>query len=408
MAREDWENFVSRTEQSIINSPNQFLSDPPKKNILDSEVHAMFEEFLKEVREQREVKQFDVIIIGGGQSGLAVGYYMRRTSLSFIILDKEKEAGGTWQHNWESLRLFSPAQWSSLPGIIMAGGADYYPTRDETIEYIKAYEQKYDLPVKRPVEVLAVKKSANGFLLETSDGIYLAKALVSSTGSFNNPFIPEIPGINDFQGTVIHSSQYHRPEPFRNKRVAIVGEGNSGAQILAEVSLLADTIWITQKEPRYLPDNIDGRYLFDAASQMYQAKLQGRAYQPLSLGDIVMVASVKDARQRNVLKSQHPFQKFYSDGLIWENGQEEKVDTVIFCTGFKPSLKHLSSLNVVNSEGRVPTEETRATNTNGLWLVGYGSWTGFASATLIGVGRSAKATVDQISAYVGSKKGISV
>lgn len=400
MPKTEWENFVSRTEQSVINSPSQFLSDPPKKNILDSEIHAMFDEFLKEVKEQKEVKQFDVIVIGGGQSGLAVGYYLRRTNLSFIILDNEKEAGGAWQHSWKSLRLFSPAQWSSLPGIIMKGGADYYPTRDEAIEYIKEYEHKYDLPVKRPVEVVNVKGGTDGFSLETSDGIYLAKALVSSTGSFNNPFIPEIPCMKDFQGAVLHSSQYRSADQFRNKRLAIIGEGNSGAQILAEVSLVADTVWITQKEPRFLPDNIDGRYLFDAASQMYQAKLQGKTYQPPSLGDIVMVASVKDARQRNVFHSKRPFQKFSIDGVVWENEHEEKVDAVIFCTGFSPALKHLSSLNVVNSDGRVQTQETRATNMDGLWLVGYGNWTGFASATLIGVGRSAKRTVEEIVKYL--------
>jgi thioredoxin reductase len=400
MGKLDWENFVNRTEQSIINAPNQFLSDPPKKEILDLAIHKVFEEFLSETNEEQEMKQFDIIIIGGGQSGLAVGYYLRRTNLFFIILDKEKEAGGAWQHNWESLRLFSPAQWSSLPGIIMSGGTDYYPTRSETIEYIKEYERKYNLPIKRPVEVFTVKKEAHGFSLETSDGIYFAKALVSSTGSFYNPFIPEILGMKNFKGTVIHSSQYHSANEFRNKRVAIVGEGNSGAQILAEVSLVTDTVWITQKEPKYLPDNIDGRYLFDAASQMYEAKLQGKSYQPLSLGDIVMVASVKEARQRNVLKSQRPFQKCSSDRLVWENGHEEKVDVVIFCTGFKPSLKHLSSLNVINREGRVPTEETMATNVDGLWLVGYGNWTGFASATLIGVGRSAKRTVDEIVNYL--------
>ncbi len=345
-------------------------------------------------------KSFDVIVVGGGQSGLAVGYYLRRAGLCFIILDKEKKAGGSWPHMWESLRLFSPAQWSSLPGIIMSGGADYYPTRQEAIDYIKSYEQKYNLPIKRPVEVFAVSQEDKIFTLDTSEGLYSAKALVSATGSFKNPFIPEILGMKDFHGTVIHSSNYYSADEFKGKRVAVVGEGNSGAQILAEISLVADAAWITQKEPKYLPDHIDGRYLFDAASQMYEAKLQGKAYQPPSLGDIVMVASVKDARERNVLKSQRPFKKFSTTGLVWEDGHEEKVDVVIFCTGFKSSLNHLASLQIINAEGLVPTDETKANNIEGLWLVGYGNWTGFASATLIGVGRSAKRTVENITSYL--------
>jgi len=104
---------------------------------------------------------FDVIVIGGGQSGLAMGYYLRRSGLSYIILDNQKEPGGAWLHTWKSLRLFSPAQWSSLPGMIMTGGSDYYPTRDVsdyyptrdvTIEYLKFYEEKYKLSTCRGEE----------------------------------------------------------------------------------------------------------------------------------------------------------------------------------------------------------------------------------------------------------------
>jgi putative flavoprotein involved in K+ transport len=343
---------------------------------------------------------YDVIVIGGGQSGLAVGYYLRRSGLSFVILDKAVTGGGSWQHYWQSLRLFSPAQWSSLPGVIMTGGADYYPRRDETVEYLRKYETKYQLPVERSVEVKSISRSEDGFALDTSAGQFYSKTLVSATGSFTHPHIPEFVNSENFRGQILHSADYRSPGEFKNKRVAIVGEGNSGAQILAEVSKVTDTIWITQKEPRFLPDHIDGRFLFDAASQMYQAKLQGKSYQPPSLGDVVMVPSVKEARDRNVLNSVRPFQKFTNDGLLWADGHSEKIDTVIFCTGFKPALSHLAALRIVKEDGRVTTNETKATAIDGLWLVGYGNWTGFASATLIGVGRSAKQTVEEIKIHL--------
>lgn len=348
------------------------------------------------------MNKFDVVVIGGGQSGLAVGYYLRRTGLSYIILDSQNEAGGAWLQTWKSLRLFSPAQWSSLPGSIMNGGTDYYPSRDETITYLRQYESKYNLTVKRPVKVLSVSKAENGFMLDTSDGLYDTKVVVSATGSFENPYTPKLPGIDSFQGKIIHSSQYVAPDDFRNKIVAIVGEGNSGAQILAEVSKVARTIWITQKEPKFLPDHVDGRYLFDAATQMYEAQKAGKEFKPPSLGDVVMVESVKDARKRNVLLSAPPFDYFIPDGILWKDGHAEKVDAVIFCTGFKSSLSHLAFLNVISQEGRAETQGTRSKKVEGLWFVGYGNWTGFASATLIGVGRSAKTTVDEISKYVSS------
>jgi len=136
---------------------------------------------------------------------------------------------------------------------------------------------------------------------------------------------------------------------------------------------------------------------------MYEAKMQGKAYKSPTLVDVVMVASVKDARERGVLKSFPPFESFTAHSIVWHDGREENVDAVIFCTGFRPSLKYLTSLRIINANGRVSTEETKAKDINGLWLVGFGDWTGFASATLIGVGRSAKKTVDQIESFLSAE-----
>ena len=356
------------------------------------------------------MKKFDVIVIGGGQSALAMGYYLRRSGLSHVILDNQKEPGGAWLHTWKSLSLFSPAQWSSLPGMMMPVDksvqpkGDSYPGRDVVVEYLKHYETKYNPPVRRPVEVINVEKHDDEFVLDTSDGIYHTASVVSATGSFSNPYIPTFKGIEFFSGDILHSSRYHSPEMFKGKRVAIVGEGNSGAQILAEISRITETIWVTQKEPRFLPDHIDGRFLFDAATQMYEAQKIGKQYKPPSLGDIVMVDAVKEARARNVLNSFRPFDHFTDDSIVWEDGHEEKIDAVIFCTGFRPSLRHLQKLNVINADDKAETAGTKSKKIEGLWFVGYGNWTGFASATLIGVGRSAKTTAEEIVKYISSLK----
>lgn len=344
---------------------------------------------------------YDVIIIGGGQSALSVAYYLRRTTLKYILLDAAALPAGSWQHAWKSLSLFSPAQWSSLPGVIMPGGQHHYPSRAETIAYLTDYESRYKFPVERPVTVTAVEKQDDTFILTTTAGYYYAKAVVSATGTFSNPFIPHIPGSNIFKGTLLHSSQYREPGIFAGKRVAIVGEGNSGAQILAEVSKVATTLWITLQPPEFLPDNIDGKYLFDAATRQYEAKQQGRNYQPPSLGHIVMVPPVKEARERGVYAHFLPaFHHFYEDGIAWANRQKEALDAVIFCTGFRPALAHLAPLGVIQPDGRIKTNNTKATGIDGLWLTGYGSWTGFASATLIGVGRTARQTVEELSSFL--------
>ena len=344
-------------------------------------------------------KNFDVIIIGGGQSGLAAAYYLRRTGLSYCILDKENKPGGSWQHYWHSLRLFSPAKWSSLPGVIMSGGDKYYPERDETISYLRNYEKKYNFPVHRPVQVRSVTKNNGLFTIETNKDIYHSKAVISATGSFDKPFIPSIKGTNNYKGNLLHSSEYVAPEPFKNQRIAIVGEGNSGAQILAELSQVAKTFWFTSKPPQFLPDHVDGRYLFDVATQRYEAKKAGEDFKPPSLGDVVMVPSVKNARKRGHLDYYPPIKFTTEHEVIDSNGMHYAIDSIIFCTGFKPALDHLKNLNIVHNN-RILTSNTKAQEIEGLWLIGYGSWTGFASATLIGVGRTARATVTEVEKYV--------
>lgn len=338
-------------------------------------------------------------MIGGGQSGLAVGYYLRRTDLSFVVLDAQAEPGGAWLHTWDSLRLFSPARYSSLPGRIMDGGPDYYPSRDEVLAYLGEYERRYTLPTLRPVRVHALRRDGDRLTVETDRGRWSASAVVSATGTWASPWTPEVPGRAEFRGVQLHSAEYRSPEPFVGQRVLVVGGGNSGAQILAEVSRVARATWVTLEPPTFLPDEVDGRYLFDQATEHYRARLEGRPVPaPASLGDIVMVEPVREARERGVLQSVRPFDRLTADGVVWPDGREEPVDAVIWCTGFRPALEHLRPLGVVEENGRVLLEGNRAVHEPRLWLVGYGNWTGFASATLIAVGRTARGVVSEITA----------
>jgi cation diffusion facilitator CzcD-associated flavoprotein CzcO len=341
----------------------------------------------------------DVIVIGGGQAGLATGYFLRRTGLSFAILDGEVGPGGAWRHGWESLRLFSPAQWSSLPGWPMPPAAnDGYPNREEILAYLAAYEARYDLPVIRPAEVDLVHAQDDALVVETCPATWRARAVVSTTGTWRAPHWPAYPDQSLFLGVQIHSAQYQQPDAFAGKRVLVVGGGNSGAQILAEVSQVAEATWVTPQPPVFLPDDVDGRVLFERATARWQAGqgLGEGAPPPGGLGDIVMVEPVKAARARGVLQAVRPFERFTPTGVVWPDGRETEIDAVIWCTGFRPALEHLASLGVIETSGRVAVVGTRAVKEPRLWLVGYGEWTGFASATLTGVMRSARDTVRQI------------
>lgn len=335
----------------------------------------------------------DVIVVGGGQAGLAIAYYLRRAGLGFVIVDAGEGPGGAWVHTWDSLHLFSPAAFSSLPGWPMpAGEADAFPTRNEVIAYLGRYEQRYGFAIDRPCVVEAVEPVAHGLQVRLTSGRCLtARAVVSATGTWSAPFIPSYPGQDLFGGTQLHSAFYRSPEPFRGKRLLVVGGGNSGAQIFAELADVAAATWVTLQEPIFLPDDVDGRVLFERAS----ARVRGEDG-PAGFGDIVMVPPVKAARDRGILHAIRPFAHFTTDGVIWPDGTAEPVDAVIWCTGFRPATAHLQPLGCVGTDGRVEVVDQRAVAEPRLWLAGYGNWTGAASATLIGAGRTARELVPRI------------
>lgn len=346
------------------------------------------------------MKELDVAIIGGGQAALACAYFLKRTSLRYVILDAEEGPGGAWRHAWKSLRLFSPASWSSIAGRMMSVKSDGYPTRTDLLDYLADYEQHYALNIERPVWVQSVRSEGERMRVDSDSMQWVARAVISATGTWRHPQIPAIPDIGLYHGRQLHSSRYVEPRDFEGQRVLIVGGGNSGAQILAEVSMVANTTWVTLTEPQLLPDDVDGRVLFMRATERWKAQQQGLKVEvPIGgLGDIVMVPPVKDARERGVLHAVRPFTRFTSTGVVWPDGRDETIDSVIWCTGFRPALDHLSALDVIEDDGRVAVVGTRSIQNPNLWLVGYGDWTGAASATLVGVTRTARSTVDEITA----------
>ncbi|UPT43236.1 MULTISPECIES: ArsO family NAD(P)H-dependent flavin-containing monooxygenase [Streptomyces] len=348
-------------------------------------------------------RSVDVVVIGGGQAGLAVGYYLRRHKLDFVILDAQPAPGGAWQHAWDSLHLFSPAAYSSLPGWLMpAQNGVEYPDADHVVQYLTAYEERYALPVQRPVQATAVHRDGERLRVETGTGVWSARAVVSATGTWGRPFLPAVPGREIFAGRQLHTVQYRSPGEFTGQRVIVVGGGNSGAQIAADLAPHADLTWVTQRPAHFLADDIDGRALFDAATTRRRALDTGETDTGgvASLGDIVAVAPVRAARDAGLLKAQPMFTRLTENGVEWADGTRTAADAVIWCTGFRPALSHLAPLGLRGERGHIATDGTRALGEPRLHLLGYGDWTGPASATLIGVGRPARDAARDIAALL--------
>ncbi len=236
--------------------------------------------------------------------------------------------------------------------------------------------------------------------LKASDGKYswLAKTVISSTGNWSHPVVPELPGAKAFLGEMRHSAFYKGVEHYRGKNVLVVGGGNSSAQIFAELDEVASAVWVTREASQFLPDDVDGRVLFERAT----ARITGQATeQPQGgIGDIAMVPLVKAARDRGVLKAKPMFTHFTPTGVVWQDDTEQAFDAVIWCTGFQPELSHLAALVIQEEDGKVVVQDGQSIKETRLWLFGYGDWVSPDSATLVGAGRSARDNIPKLVDYI--------
>lgn len=351
---------------------------------------------------------FDVIVIGGGQAGLAAGYYLRRAGLNFVILDDQPGPGGAWRHTWDSLTLFSPSQYSSLPGRMMPAWEPGYPPSAHVLEYLESYEDRYALPVERPVNVTSIQAEDDGDFTVTAEGRqWRASAVVNATGTYSQPYTPEVPGADSFAGKQLHSAKYRSAAELAGQTVAVVGGGNSGAQIVADLHAVADTAWFTLREPKFMPDDVDGRVLFSVASARVRAVESGEADAGSGgLGDIVAVPPVRAARDAGALVAEPMFERMTPTGVQWTEAdgkvRSARFDAVIWCTGFRPVLHHLGDVesqlrarreSLRDVQGHIRLQGLESVVVPGLYFLGYGDWTGPGSATLVGAGRTARQLV---------------
>jgi putative flavoprotein involved in K+ transport len=181
----------------------------------------------------------DTLVIGAGQAGLAAGYQLQRAGRSFTILEAAAQPGGSWPHYYESLRLFSPARFSSLPGLPFPGNPDRYPARDEVIAYLRQYAEHFQLPIVTHARVAQIARDSEVFTVQTDDGrTFQARSLIAATGAFHRPYLPQLPGQDAFRGAVLHAFAYRDPVPFQGQHVVVVGAGNSACRSPANLPRL--------------------------------------------------------------------------------------------------------------------------------------------------------------------------
>ena len=345
---------------------------------------------------------FDTIVIGGGQAGLAAGYYLSRSGLAFTVLEAGPQSAGSWPQYYDSLTLFSPACYSGLPGLRFPGSPAHYPTRDEVVAYLAAYATHFEIPVATNTRVATVVRVGDEFQITASDGRrYLSKTVIAATGSFHRPHIPQLPGQTAFGGRILHSSAYRNPDPFHGQQVVVVGAGNSAVQIAVELARYANVTLATRKPLQFMRQHILGRDIHFWLWLLRVDQLPLGRWLALREANPVLDTGMYQAALAARRPERRPmFVAFSSDGVLWPDGSIESVDAVIFATGYQPNFDYLAPLGALDALGHPRQRAGVSRVMPGLYYVGLAAQRTFASATLRGVGADAAFVVRRLRRYL--------
>ncbi|MFE2072938.1 NAD(P)-binding domain-containing protein [Streptomyces misionensis] len=344
------------------------------------------------------VREVEVVVVGAGQAGLSSAYHLRRTGYEpdrdFVVLDRSPAPGGAWQFRWPSLTYGKVHGMHSLPGMELTDADPARPSAEVIGGYFDRYERAFDLRVRRPVAVRAVREGDGGRLLvETSAGTWSTRALINATGTWDQPFLPRYPGQEGFRGRQLHTAQYAGPEEFAGQRVVVVGGGASGTQHLLELApYAAATTWVTRRPPVFREGPFDAD-----AGRAAVALVEERVRQGLPPRSVVSVTGLplNDAIRKGladgVLDRLPMFDRITPDGVEWRDGRHVEADVILWATGFRAALGHLAPLRLREPGGGIRVEGTRAVADPRIHLVGYGP-----SASTIGANRAGRAAVRDI------------
>jgi putative flavoprotein involved in K+ transport len=358
------------------------------------------------------VERVHTIVIGGGQAGLSVGYYLAKRGVSFLILDANQRLGDAWRNRWDSLRLFTPSRYVRLPGFPYQSRGEPFPTKDEMADYVEAYAKHFRLPVQTGVKVERLSTHGDHFVVEAGELRYESDNVVIAMANYQAPKVPAFAKEVDRGIVQIHSHHYKNPSQLQDGPVLVVGVGNSGADIGMEVARTHPT-FISGTESGHIPFKIDtllARLLFFRLVKFvghHVLSLRtpiGRKARPKMLrqaAPLVRVkpqdlidAGVKRVGRVNGVKDGQP---------LLEDGSRVEVKNIIWCTGYEHGFPWVD-LPIFDENGEPKHERGVAKDVPGLYFVGLHFLYAMSSATVIGIGRDARHIVDAVMARPAARE----
>jgi putative flavoprotein involved in K+ transport len=346
-----------------------------------------------------DTKRHDVVVVGGGQAGLAIGYILAQRGRDFKILEAAAEPAAAWRQRWDSLKLFTPVRYNALPALDFPGDPDRYPGRDEVVAYLSDYARHFELPVELNSAVRSIDKTNGGYLLELDGRCYEAQQVVVATGPFQMPFVPTIAERLGRDVTQLHSTAYRSPEAIAAGRVLVVGGGNTGFQIAEELSSSHEVHLSIGSRQMPLPQRILGRDLFwylDATG-LIRKTAASRVGRRMAGRDTLIGSTPRALRRRYGVQLHGRAVEAAGSTVSFDDGTTRDVETVIWATGFRTDHSWIHA-PVFDESGRL-VHRRGVTSSPGIYFLGL-SWQHTRGSALLGwVKDDAEHIANQIEAF---------
>jgi putative flavoprotein involved in K+ transport len=339
------------------------------------------------------VERYETVVVGAGQSGLAVGYHLAARDLDFVILSEEKRVGDNWRKRWDSLRLFTPARYSGLPGMPFPAMPSHLADKDEVADYLERYAERYELPLRLDTRAAGLTWNGERFNIATDQSAALIEAdnVIVATGAFQRPRVPAVSARLSARIHQLHSSEYRNPLQLPEGPVLVVGAGNSGAQIALELAQ-SRKVWLAGRDTGHLPRGFLGRDIFDwiwpvikrATSDTQLGQRMRRA--AWSGGDALIGIPERALREAGVARVARVDNERHGLPVCGDLVVEPSV--IVWCTGFSPDYGWID-LPVFGTDGFPRHERGVVADAPGLFFLGLRFQHRLNSSLIGGVGADA-------------------